>query len=158
MSVDLQITYMYCHQSMSYNLVKLVFSLLCVLKISVNRDANMSAAQWRQSSVHSPRNLEVLHDTWCRPIIGLLHWPGGDAFCPVTTVCISVSLWPLSVLVKWKVAKGQTLALLPLLTTHLGENCLFPLRTSFLESNFLRNKKRVIKKPVSWVILVLPSL
>lgn len=38
-------------------------------------------------------------------------------------------------------SQGQTLALLPLLTTHLGENCLFPLRTSFLESNFLYNKK-----------------
>ena len=143
MSIDLQIIYMYCRQSMSYNLVKLIFSLLyCVLKISVNRGANMSTAQWRESSVHSPRNLGVLHDTWCRPIIGLLSWPGGDGFCPVTTVCKSVSIWPLSVLVKWKVAKGQTLALLPLLTTQLGENCLFPLRTSFLER----------------VILVLPSL
>ena len=46
MSIDLQIIYMYCHQSMSYNLVKLIFSLLyCVLKISVNRGANMSTAQ-----------------------------------------------------------------------------------------------------------------
>ena len=64
MSIDLQIIYMYCRQSMSYNLVKLIFSLLyCVLKISVNRCANMSTAQWRESSVHSPRNLGVLHDT-----------------------------------------------------------------------------------------------
>ena len=133
MSIDLQIIYMYCRQSVSYNLVKLIFSLLyCVLKISVNRGANLSTAQWRESSVHSPRNLGAPHDAWCRPIIGLLNWPGGDAFYPVTSVCIPVSLWPLSVLVKRKVAKGQTLALLTSVKHTAWRGLLIPTKNQFL--------------------------
>ena len=113
-------------------LSKANFFLYCALKISVNRGANLSTAQWRESSVHSPRNLGVLHDTWCRPIIGLLNWPGGDVFYPVTAVCISVSLWPLSVLVKRKVAKGQTLALLTSVKHTAWRGLLIPTKNQFL--------------------------